>query len=78
MSISEELKQETKDKFELFLTMIEMTMRNTGVIMGWDKKQDKLVLMDVETKLTTRIDLEELNKFYFLKQTEREEKSNDN
>lgn len=59
-------KNEVKDRFQLFLTMLEMTMRNTGVLMGWDKKQDKLVLMDVDTKMTTRIDLEELNKIYFL------------
>ncbi len=55
-------KEEARDNMNLLLTVLQQTMKTTGVALGWDLKNKKLVLQDVKTKLVSRVDLEELNK----------------
>lgn len=55
-------KEEARDNMNLFLTVLQQTMKTTGVAMGWDIQNQKLVLQDVRTGLISRVDLEELNK----------------
>ena len=46
----------------LFLSVLQVTMKTTGIALGWDLKNKKLVLQDVKTGLISRVNLEELNK----------------
>lgn len=55
-------KEEARDNMNLFLTVLQQTMKTTGIAMGWDIQNQKLVLQDVRTGLISRVDLEELNK----------------
>lgn len=55
-------KKEARDNMNLFLTVLQKTMKTTGIALGWDLKNKKLVLQDVKTGLISRVNLEELNK----------------
>ncbi|NFF59787.1 hypothetical protein FDB08_02485 [Clostridium botulinum] len=55
-------KEEARDNMNLFLSVLQMTMKTTGIALGWDLKNKKLVLQDVKTGLISRVNLEELNK----------------
>ncbi|KEI16861.1 hypothetical protein Z959_08500 [Clostridium novyi B str. ATCC 27606] len=55
-------KEEARDNMNLFLSVLQVTMKTTGIALGWDLKNKKLVLQDVKTGLISRINLEELNK----------------
>lgn len=53
--------EEARDNMNLFLTVLQQTMKTTGIAIGWDIRNQKLVLQDVKTGLISRINLEELN-----------------
>lgn len=55
-------KEQASENINLFLAVLQQTMKTTGVAMGWDLENKKLVLQDVKTKLIARVDLTELNK----------------
>ncbi|KOC33880.1 hypothetical protein [Clostridium botulinum] len=55
-------KQEARDNMNLLLNVLQTTMKSTGIAIGWDLKNKKLVLQDVKTGLISRVNLEELNK----------------
>lgn len=55
-------KVEVRSEMELFLTMLVNTMKTCNILMGWDVKANKLVLLEKDTNLITRVDLEEINK----------------
>ncbi|KEH90590.1 hypothetical protein [Clostridium botulinum] len=55
-------KEEARDNMNLFLSVLQVTMKTTGIALGWDLKNKKLVLQDVKTGLISRVNLEELNK----------------
>ena len=55
-------KEQARENINLFLTVLQQTMKTTGVAIGWDLENKKLVLQDVKTELITRVDLTELNK----------------
>lgn len=62
--------KEAKDNISLFLSVLEITMKNMDVSIGWDKKRDKLVLAHNKTKMLSRIDLEKLNSTVFAEDKE--------
>lgn len=57
--------EQAKENMDLLLMMMQQTMKTIGVAIGWNEKDKKLVLLDVKTRLTANVDLEELNKSVF-------------
>lgn len=55
-------KAESNQRINLFLQVLQIQMESCNVALGWDEKQRKLVLLDVETGNLARVDLTELNK----------------
>lgn len=55
-------KEQARENINLFLTVLQQTIKTTGVAIGWDLENKKLVLQDVKTELIARVDLTELNK----------------
>ena len=53
--------KEARDDMNLFLSTLQIAMKNMGIAIGWDKERDKLVLLHNKTKIVSRVDLEELN-----------------
>lgn len=57
-------KSEVKERMTLLLQVMQQTMLTTNIAIGFDLKNTKLVLKDVESGLISRVDLEELNKIF--------------
>lgn len=56
------MKEVTEERFNLFLDILQTTMKSTGVAIGFDLESKKLILFDIETELSAKVDLEKLNK----------------
>lgn len=54
-------KEEIQERMTLLLQVLQQTMLTTNIAIGFDLEKKKLVLVDVETNATSRVDLEELN-----------------
>lgn len=54
-------KVEVKERIDFFLQILQIQIKSCNIALGWDEKQKKLVLLDVETKRLGRIELAELN-----------------
>lgn len=57
-------KGEVQERMTLLLQVMQQTMLTTNIAIGFDLKNTKLVLKDVESGLISRVDLEELNKIF--------------
>ena len=57
--------EQAKENMNLFLMVLQQTMKTTGIALGWDLENKKLVLQDVSTQLITRIELTDLNSNLF-------------
>lgn len=55
-------KEQAKENMDFVLMMLQRAMKTSGVAIGFDMMNKKLVLQDVKTQLISRIDLEDLNK----------------
>lgn len=55
-------KEQAKENIDFVLTTLQQAMKISGVAIGFDLVNKKLVLQDVKTELISRVDLEELNK----------------
>ncbi|CAI3209851.1 hypothetical protein [Clostridium neonatale] len=56
-------KLEAKERINFFLNVLQKTMKTCDMKLGFDLKEKKLVIQDVQTKLFSRIGLEELNNY---------------
>ena len=54
---------EAKERINFFLNFLQNTMKTCDMKLGFDLKQKKLVIQDVQTELFSRIGLEELNNY---------------
>lgn len=54
---------EAKERIDLFVQTMQVVMKSCGVKIGWDLKQKKLVIQDVQTELISRVELENLNNY---------------
>lgn len=52
-----------KERINFFLNVLQKTMKTCDMKLGFDLKEKKLVIQDVQTKLFSRIGLEELNNY---------------
>lgn len=57
-------KKDIMEKMTLLLQVMQQTMLTTGVAIGFDLENKKLVLKDVETGLISRVNLEDLNRIF--------------
>ena len=57
-------KDDIYERMTLLLQVLQQTMITTNIAIGFDIEAKKLVLFDVETKITSRVDLEDLNKIF--------------
>lgn len=64
MSKIEVKKGKVQGRMTLLLQVLQQTMLTTNIAIGFDLKNTKLVLKDVESGLISRVDLEELNKIF--------------
>ena len=55
------MREETQERFNLLLEVLQTAMKSTGVAIGFDLESKKLILFDIETGLSAKIDLEKLN-----------------
>lgn len=56
-------KLEAKERINFFLNVLQKTMKTCDMKLGFDLKEKKLVIQDVQTELFSRIGLEELNNY---------------
>lgn len=56
-------KLEAKERINFFLNILQNTMKTCDMKLGFDLKEKKLVIQDVQTELFSRIGLEELNNY---------------
>lgn len=54
---------EAKERMQFFINILQKTMKSCDMKVGFDLKQKKLVIQDVESQLVCRIDLIELNNY---------------
>lgn len=54
-------KEQVTDRINLLLDVLQRTMKTTNVMIGFDLKEKKLILMEKETKCFVRVDLGDLN-----------------
>lgn len=57
-------KEQAKENIESVLMVLQQAMKTSGVAIGFDLVNKKLVLQDVKTELISRVDLTELNKIF--------------
>lgn len=49
------------ERMTLLVHMLQTTMETTGIAVGFDLKEEKLVLKDIYSSAISRVDLGELN-----------------
>lgn len=56
-------KFEAQERINFFLGIIQKTMKACNIMIGFDLKEKKLIIQDLQTELFSRIELEKLNDF---------------
>ena len=56
-------KLEAKERIEFFVNMLQKTMKTCEMKIGFDLKENKLVIQDVKTELFSRVEIEKLNNY---------------
>ncbi|WP_315080792.1 hypothetical protein [uncultured Clostridium sp.] len=56
-------KLEAKERINFFLNMLQRTMKTCEMKIGFDLKENKLIIQDVQTELFSRVELGELNNY---------------
>lgn len=56
-------KLEAKERIDFFVKMLQTTMKNCDMKLGFDLKENKLVIQDVQTELFSRVELIKLNEY---------------
>lgn len=56
-------KLEATERINFFANMLQMTMKTCEMKIGFDLKEKKLIIQDVQTELFSRIELEKLNNY---------------
>lgn len=54
---------EAEERINFFLNILQKTMKTCDMKIGFDLKEKKLVIQDVQTELFSRIELENLNNY---------------
>lgn len=56
-------KLEAKERINFFVNMLQKIMKTCDMKIGFDLKENKLVIQDAQTELFSRIELENLNNY---------------
>ena len=56
-------KLEAEERINFFLNALQRTMKVCNMKIGFDLKEKKLIIQDVQTELFSRIELEKLNNY---------------
>ena len=56
-------KLEATERINFFANMLQKTMKTCEMKIGFDLKEKKLIIQDVQTELFSRIELEKLNNY---------------